>query len=64
MNNQELKKDLDQFFIVAMSSLCHCYDNTEGFYPDNCTCDSREQIHEAVRLLIEEHKKLIKKYQL
>jgi hypothetical protein len=64
MENKQLKIDLDNFFRVAMSCLCHCYDNTEGLYPDNCSCDSRENIHEAIKALIEEHKRLIKKYQL
>lgn len=60
----ELKEDLDTFFQVSMSALCHCYDNTEGFYPDTCPCDKRERTAEAVQLLIGEHKRLIKKYGL
>lgn len=64
VDKQTLKDDLEYFFRAAIASLCHCYDNTEGLYPDNCSCEHREKINESISALIEEHKKLVKKYDL
>ena len=63
-DKDELKRDFEYFFRVAMASLCHCYDNTEGLYPDECSCEERERINEAVSTLIQTHKDLVKKYDL
>ena len=62
INFHEFKTDIDLFFQASMSALCHCYDHTDGFYPDSCDCDQSERVRESVSLLIEEHRKLIKKY--
>ena len=63
-DKSELKQDLDMFFYAAMNALCNCYDNTKGIYPDKCDCDSRKHVHRSIKLLVEEHKKLVKKYDL
>jgi hypothetical protein len=63
-NKQELKEDIDNFFRASMSALCNCYDNTKGLYPDKCDCETRENVQKSVKLLIEEHRRLIKKYDL
>lgn len=64
IRKDHLKDDLDLFFQAAMSALCHCYDHTEGFYPESCGCDSTAKVEEAVRMLVREHKNLIRKYGL
>ena len=50
--------DLDRFYHVAMAAVCHCYDHTKGLYPDNCGCEERKAISEAMQLLIAEHKRI------
>lgn len=64
INKVELKEDLDRFFYAAMAGICHCYDNTGQFYPDQCDCDTRKEISESMTLLSEEHKRLLRKYNL
>ena len=59
---QEIKADLNLFFQASMSALCHCYDHTDGFYPDSCSCEESDKIKESVDLLIDEHRRLIEKY--
>lgn len=61
---EQLREDIDRFFNAAMSSVCHCYDHTKGFYPDDCECDSTKRIHESMALLIEERQRLLRKYGL
>ena len=55
------KEDLDRFFKAAMAAVCHCYDHTQGLYPDNCGCNEREKVNESIKLLIDEHKLITKK---
>lgn len=63
-DKKELKADINMFFHAAMSALCNCYDNSKGLYPDKCDCDSRKHINDSISLLINEHKKFVKKYDL
>lgn len=62
-DKEDLKSTFDEFFQVAMSALCHCYDHKEGFYPTDCECSDRQRINESLSLLIQEHKKVLNKYQ-
>lgn len=59
-----LRADLDDYFQAVLSAICHCYDNTEGLYPDNCSCDQREKVNESISAIINEHRKLKQKYNL
>lgn len=61
---KELRRDIDQFFQAAMAAMCRCYDHTKGFYPDSCDCEGRKNVSQATKLLIDEHKAFIKKYNL
>jgi hypothetical protein len=64
IKKQDIKEDIDMFFHASMSALCHCYDHTEGFYPDSCGCDQREAVSESIRLLVEEHRRIVRKHDL
>lgn len=64
VERQQLKEDLNLFLSAAISSVCNCYDSTEGLYPDNCDCETRKDVNDILSRLIGEHKRLINKYSL
>ena len=63
VSKEDLKEDIDQFFQASMSAVCHCYDHTNGFYPDTCDCGTAK-VYDSMKLLVEEHRAIIQKYQL
>lgn len=51
---------VDRAFRVAYSALCHCDDNAEGAFPKNCDCEQTKKQKEAIELLLNERKYLLK----
>lgn len=64
IDRKEVKKDIDDFFRAAMSAVCNCYKHSDGFYPDECSCDQREQISKSMSLLISERDRIIRAHNL
>lgn len=61
LDYNKMKSVLDDMYHAALSCICHCYDNTNGFFPDDCNCEQREKVQESINLLNKEHKESLEK---
>lgn len=60
---EQIRKDIDTFYRVAFSAICHCDNNPAGVFPADCECESTRRVQEAINLLLEFRKELLKKYE-
>lgn len=59
----EVIEDLDWQYRAAYSAICHCEKNPSGVFGENCPCEHRKDVAEALQLILEIKNQLVTKYE-
>lgn len=57
----KMKEILKEFYFAARASICHCFDHSNGMFPDDCDCNARQRTMEAFDAMNDAYKEAIDK---